>query len=130
MTNKKPTKKQNYEAIKALLAETGRTDLIDFCDHEIELLDNRNSADRKPTATQLANADYKTAIVDYLKEVSTAKTVSELIKEIDGFADFSNQKISALCNALAKEGTIQRAVVGRKTLFADNAVTIEIKDKG
>ena len=46
MTNKKPTKKMNYEAIKKLLANANRPDLIDFCDHEIELLDNRNSADR------------------------------------------------------------------------------------
>lgn len=130
MTNKKPTKKQNYEAIKELLATTGRTDLIDFCDHEIELLDNRNSADRKPTATQIANADYKALIVTYLADIGTAKTVSELIKEIPAFADFSNQKVSALCNALSKDGKIQRIETSRKTFFADNSVTIEAKDKG
>lgn len=129
MTNKKPTKKMNYEAIKKLLANANRPDLIDFCDHEIELLDNRNSAERKPTATQKANADYKTAIVAYLANVAVTKTVTDLIKEVDGFADFSNQKVSALCNALAKDGKIQRAVVGRKTYFADNAVTIATKDK-
>lgn len=129
MTNKKPTKKMNYEAIKELLANSDRPDLIDFCDHEIELLDNRNSAERKPTATQIANADHKTAIVGYLAEVAVPKTVTDLIKEVDGFAEFSNQKVSALCNALAKDGKIQRAVVGRKTMFADNSVTIATKDK-
>lgn len=129
MTNKKPTKKMNYEAIKELLANSDRPDLIDFCDHEIELLDNRNSTERKPTATQIANADHKTAIVGYLAEVAVPKTVTDLIKEVDGFADFSNQKVSALCNALAKDGKIQRAVVGRKTMFADNSVTIATKDK-
>ena len=121
MTNKKPTKKMNYEAIKKLLANANRPDLIDFCDHEIELLDSRNSAERKPTATQIANADYKTAIVAYLANVAIAKTVTDLIKEVDGFADF--------CNALAKDGKIPRAVVGRKTYFADNPVTIDKKDK-
>ena len=129
MTNKKPTKKMNYEAIKKLLANANRPDLIDFCDHEIELLDSRNSAERKPTATQKANADYKTAIVAYLANVATPMRVTDLIKEINGFADFSNQKVSALCNALAKDGKIQRVVIGRTTYFADNAVTIATEDK-
>lgn len=129
MTNKKPTKRMNYEAIKKLLANANRPDLLDFCDHEIELLDSRNSAERKPTATQKANADYKTAIVAYLANVAIPKTISDLIKEVDGFVEFSNQKVSALCNALAKDGKIQRAVVGRKTYFADNAVIIATEDK-
>ena len=129
MTNKKPTKKMNYEAIKKLLANANRPDLLDFCDHEIELLDSRNSAERKPTATQKANAKYKTAIVAYLANIGVPKTITDLIKEVDDFADFSNQKVSALCNALAKDGKIQRAVVGRKTYFADNAVTIATEDK-
>lgn len=129
MTNKKPTKRMNYEAIKKLLANANRPDLLDFCDHEIELLDSRNSAERKPTATQKANADYKTTIVAYLANVGVPKTITDLIKEVDGFAEFSNQKVSALCNALAKDGKIQRAVVGRKTYFADNAVTIATEDK-
>ena len=129
MMNKKPTKKMNYEAIKELLANANRPDLIDFCDHEIELLDNRNSAERKPTATQIANVDHKTAIVAYLAKVATLMRVTDLIKEVDGFADFSNQKVSALCNALAKDGKIQRVVIGRTTYFADNAVTIDKKDK-
>ena len=129
MTNKKPTKRMNYEAIKKLLANANRPDLLDFCDHEIELLDSRNSAERKPTATQKANADYKTTIVAYLANVGIPKTITDLIKEVDGFAEFSNQKVSALCNALAKDGKIQRAVVGRKTYFADNAVIIATEDK-
>ena len=129
MTNKKPTKRMNYEAIKKLLANANRPDLLDFCDHEIELLDSRNSAERKPTATQKANADYKTTIVAYLANVGVPKTITDLIKEVDGFAEFSNQKVSALCNALAKDGKIQRAVVGRKTYFADNAVIIATEDK-
>lgn len=129
MTNKKPTKRMNYEAIKKLLANANRPDLLDFCDHEIELLDSRNSAERKPTATQKANADYKTTIVAYLANVGVPKTITDLIKEVDGFAEFSNQKVSALCNALVKDGKIQRAVVGRKTYFADNAVTIATEDK-
>lgn len=127
MANKKTTKREYYELIKSKLADN--TEIVAFCDHEIELLDNRNSAERKPTATQKANADYKTAIVAYLANIAIPKTVTDLIKEVDGFADFSNQKVSALCNALAKDGKIQRAVVGRKTYFADNAVTIATEDK-
>lgn len=127
MTNKKTTKREYYEIIKSKLADNA--EIVAFCDHEIELLDNRNSAERKPTATQTANENHKNAIVAYLADVAVAKTVTDLIKEVDGFADFSNQKVSALCNALAKDGKIQRAVVGRKTYFADNAVTIDKKDK-
>ena len=124
MTNKNPTKKQNFEAIKAILANADRADLIEFCDHEIERLDNRNSS-RKPTAEQVANDGYKDIIVDYLTEVATLKTITDLIKEIDIFADFSNQKVSALCNALAKDGKIQRCVNRRKTYFAANGVAVE-----
>lgn len=124
MSYKSPTKRMNYEAIKEILANAKRPDLIHFCNHEIELLDARNC-----TATQIENLNYKNTIVAYLADVAVPKTVTDLIKEVDDFADFSNQKVSALCNALAKNGKIQRAVVGRKTYFADNAVTIDKKDK-
>ena len=129
MATKKITKKDNFNALLAIPAVAENSALVNFINHEIELLDSRNSAERKPTATQKANADYKTAMVAYLANIAIPKTVTDLIKEVDGFADFSNQKVSALCNALAKDGKIQRAVVGRKTYFADNAVTIATEDK-
>lgn len=67
----------------------------DFINHELELLEKKNSSDKKPTATQTANAGIKTAIYNGM-EPNRLYAIKELVKEIPECAELSNQRISAL----------------------------------
>lgn len=88
----------------------------EFIKHQIELLDKKSSANRKPTKTQLANEGIKNDILDGM--VSGERyTITDLIKEIPAIADFSNQKISALVNQLVKDNKVTRVEEKRKTYF-------------
>ena len=47
---RKPTKRMQFEALLNLADVQANSSLVDFINHEIELLDKKNSADKKPTA--------------------------------------------------------------------------------
>ena len=78
--------------------------------------EKKNSAEKKPTATQIANAGIKSAILETLGEKSM--TVSEMQKANSELAEFQNQKISALLGQMVKNGSIKREEIKRKAYFS------------
>lgn len=76
--------------------------------------EKKASAERKPTATQTANEGIKATILD-LMEVGTQYTVSDLCKALDN--EYSNQKVSALVNAMAEANAITKVTENRKSYF-------------
>ena len=52
MSEKRVTKRENFEAIKAILAERGEDALVAVMEHEIELVSKKRNA---PTKAQKAN---------------------------------------------------------------------------
>ena len=60
----------------------------------------RKSANRKPTATQIANESLKARIIDVLTANGSAMTVTEISKASADFTDLSNQKITSLVTQL------------------------------
>jgi hypothetical protein len=109
----KMTKKDYFAKIKELLAN--ETEIVAFCDHELELLAKKN-ASRGETKTQKENAILNEQILDILATLDEAKTVTELINETEiGNITFgkdnkamSNQKLSRLLNDLAKANKVVR----------------------
>ena len=81
----------------------------------LEQLDKRTSADRKPTKTQLENETYKELIMDVMS--TEHRTVTDIMKLIPQFEDFSNQKVASLVKSLLNEGKIQKAVVKGRSYF-------------
>lgn len=73
----------------------------------------KNSADRKPSKTQVANEGIKTEMVEYLADQVEGKTAGE-IAEVFGI---SNQKASALLTSLVNDNKIVREVIKRKAYF-------------
>lgn len=109
------TKREYFATIKSLVSDNA--ELVAFIDHEVELLNKKNSAPRKPTAKQLDNENYKTQVLDFLASVSEPMTIGDIQKEC--FNDeLSNQRVSALVTSLAKNGKVVRSVVGRKAVFS------------
>ena len=119
---KKMTKKEMF--VQILNNHNLKADEIDFINHEIELLEKRNSSggDKKPTAKQLENADLKTVILDFLADNPDDKfTITDMWKKIPVLAnntEMSNQRISAIVNQLKKENLVVRVEDKRKAYFS------------
>ena len=86
-----------------------------------ESISKKNSAERKPTATQKANEEYKKAILSVM-EVGKKYTIYELMKEVVELADLSNQRVSALVRQLKDSGLVERTEEKRKAYFSKKAV--------
>lgn len=76
----------------------------------------KNSAERKPTATQTANERFKAAILDAM-ESGKGYTITDLMKSVDAIADLSNQRVSAIVRQLVESGAITREEIKRKAYF-------------
>lgn len=94
-TTKKITKRESFTEIKGILEKLGRTDLANVMDHELDLLAKKNSADRKPTATQVENENLKKAILDFMEE-DEKYTITDLIKTVPELEGLTNQKVSSI----------------------------------
>ena len=99
-STRKPTKRMNFEALLAIPEVAENSALVSFIEHELELLDKKNSADKKPTAKQVVNVGIKGQIVELMQtEPDRLFTVTEIMKMLDD-PTFTNQKVSALMRQL------------------------------
>ena len=116
-STKKITKRDRYNELLAIEAVKNNPDLVAFINNELNLLAKKNSADKKQTATQLANEELKTAILAYMKP-DEKYTVTDFIKSVPECADKSNQKISAMMVQLISENKVQKIIEKRVSYFA------------
>ena len=116
MENKKMTKMQKFEMLSKLDAVKSDPVLSEFVAHEMELLSKKNSAEKKPTAQQVANAGVQTAILNGMED-GRAYTITDIIKEVPECADLTNQRVSALVRQLVDAGKVVRTEDKRKAYF-------------
>ena len=94
------TKREMFVAIASVDAVAANQEMVDFLNHQIELLDNRKSSgERKPTAKQIENEKIKEEIKNLLSE--GRMTCGELAKALD----ITSQRCSALLRQLGPDGT-------------------------
>ena len=116
MANEKKMTKRDY--FNALLTKYALTDKEqEFIKHEIELLDRKNTTEKKPTAQQVANDGIKTAILNGM-ETNRLYTITEMIKEIPECAELTNQRVSALLRQMIADGKVIRTEDKRKAFFS------------
>ena len=115
-STKKITKRDRYNELLTIEAVKNNPDLVAFINNELNLLAKKNSADKKQTATQLANEELKTAILAHMKP-DEKYTVSTFIKEVPECADKSNQKISAMMVQLISENKVEKVIEKRVSYF-------------
>ena len=116
MTNTKKMTKADF--FKQILANYNLTeDEQTFINHELELLAKKNSAEKKPTAVQVANDGIKTDILDGMVE-GTLYTITDLIKTIPALAELTNQRVSALIRQMVADGVVTRTEDKRKAYFS------------
>lgn len=116
MTNKKITKRDHFNALLNIPAVAENEGLVDFINHEIDLLNRKNSTEKKPTATQVAN---QALMGDILTEMENDRlySISEMIKEFPCCADLSTPKVSAVIRLLIADGKVERTEEKRKAFF-------------
>ena len=77
--------------------------------------EKKNSAEKKPTATHIANEGIKNLILEVIGNSSL--TITEMQKINGELAELSNQKISALLKQMVENGSVVREEIKRKAYF-------------
>ena len=119
-TEKKMTKATAWAIVKEIVENSNHpksAELVDKIDNELNLLAKKNSAEKKPTAQQVANDGIKVAIVEGM-EPNRLYTVTEIIKSIPACAELTNQRVSALLRGLVETGAVVRTEDKRKAYFS------------
>jgi hypothetical protein len=116
----KITKKEMFAMVREIVVANGGENtemLIDFIDHEVDLLTRKNTGEKKPTANQIANEAIKAEI---LAEMDFGKlyTCSDIVKNVAVCEGFTIQKVSPLMNQLADAGKVVKTTEKRKTYFS------------
>lgn len=117
MMNKKMTKREKFEMLKAIPEVSVNEMLVEFIDHELDLLAKKNASEKKPTAQQVANEGLKDTIYDFLAESGEMMTVTDIQKNCEGMAELSNQRVSALLRQMKDDGKVERIEDKRKAYF-------------
>ena len=117
MTNKKITKREKFEMLKALSEVKVNPMLTEFIDHELELLAKKNASEKKPTAQQVANEGLKQTIIEVLTDNGGLMTVTDVQKSCEELSALSNQRVSALLRQLKDDGMVERVEDKRKAFF-------------
>lgn len=116
---KKITKKEMFGEVIKIANELGRNDIVEFANHEIELLDKKAQS-KGETTKQKENADIKVMLIDKFTELGDKMvTVTELLQdnEINEKVNGSNQKLTALLTQLKKEDKIANVKEGKKSYY-------------
>ena len=116
----KLTKAQKFAMIANIAEVKNNPVLAEFIAHEVELLTKKNSADKKPTAQQEANATIKADILAVMEaNPNQLFTVSELLKKVPNLPDtMTNQRMSALVRQMVEAGSVKRTEDKRKAFFS------------
>ena len=120
---KRLTKKDYFEMIKGVCAD--RTDIIDFCNHEIELL-SRKSSKTGATKTQKENEIVANMLVEELTKVGKPITITDLMNTSETVKNYTlengnnltNQKISAIFKQLVESNRIVKVTDKKKSYFS------------
>lgn len=112
----KMTKVEMFEAIKAVEAVANNEAMVDFINHEIELL-NKKATNKKATKTQEENIGYKTLIKEVLADADGGLTVTEIQARNETLGGLSNQRVSALLRQMIPDEVV-KTMDKKKAYFA------------
>lgn len=114
MTNKM-TKREILNAMLNDSNFSANANFVAYAKHELELLDKKSESKTK-SKTQIENDDLKSLIL-VVMELDKCYTCTMLMKELNDDRIASQQKMSALVNALVKEGKVEKIIDKKSTFF-------------
>ena len=114
---KKVTKRDNFNALLKIEEVASNEQLVEFINHELELLDKKSASHTTAkTANQKANEEIKKTIVNELVRLGKS-TISDIQKNSEELAEYSNQKLSALVKQLVDNGEVVKTTDKKKSYF-------------
>lgn len=128
---KKVTKRENFEAIIAVLNEAGREDLAKVVAHEIELLDAKSLKAKARAAEKKAENDALTDIVISVlgEDFETIPAITNKVIEVDETATVSKVQyrlvqlvksgVAESSEIKVSDGTKSRTLKGYKKAISD-----------
>lgn len=99
------TKRDRFAELREVAEAEGRTDLVEFVDAQVALLDKRSAKGRKPTKTQVENEGLK---ADILVKLEGAGDEGMTATEVATRIGKSVQKASQLLKQLVDAGEVTR----------------------
>lgn len=123
----KVTKKERFAQLMAIVNASqveNSAELVAFIEHEVELLNKKNSRSGKPTARQVENEEIKATILSVMERVGKPMTITQLLAEI-GNSELSNQRVSALVTQLKDSGEVVRTVEKKVAFYSLNSAEDE-----
>lgn len=111
----KMTKKEMFAELMTIAQDAGRDDLVKGLEHEIDLLNRKNGATRKPTAKQEEGDEIIARVLEILSD-GVGRTVTEILKELD-MEGLSHSRLNQLIKKAKDASTIEREEVKRKAYF-------------
>lgn len=107
MTEKKVTKRENFETIVDVLVNAGREDLAKVITHEIELLDNKAAKAKANAAKKKVEGD---ALRDAVQAVLTDElaTIADVTDKVVFDGEVSTAKVQYRLNALVGAGIARK----------------------
>lgn len=125
MTNtKKMTKREYFNVLLSLNEVKANSELVDFINHELELLSKKNASEKKLTPTQKENLTIQEAILNYM-ETNVLYTITDLLKSVPECAGMSNQRVSAIVRIMREEKKVERIEEKRKAYFRKAMIEVE-----
>lgn len=118
MTEKKLTKAQKFAMLRNIPGVAENTMLTEFIDHELELLAKKNATEKKPTANQLANENFKATILSVLSKADAPMTITDISKADATLGALANQRITAIVRQMVVDGSVVRTEDKRKAYFS------------
>lgn len=121
---KAPTRKEMFTSVSDFLAQhDADTTLIDFINHQIELLDNKKES-KKQSKEQEENATYSDAIYEQMA-FERKYSAAELMKELPAVSDWnanheielSVQKLASLLKPLVDGGKVIKTTEKRRVFY-------------
>ena len=117
---KKLTKKEMFAILKDLVelcAEENKDEMLDFINHEVELLNRKssNGSSKKKNLNEVLMDELEVALAEFSTPITITDFMNSSSHEI---AKFSNQKLSALMKKLVEERkSVERTYMERKARF-------------
>ena len=117
MSNKKITKRDRYTEMVAIFEGMGREDLVKFAQHEMELLEKKNTGKSKVTKAEQEKRDaLADAVLTILENSAEPIPNAEICKAMPSeFGVVSTQKLTPILAKLVEGETVTvKTVKGRK----------------
>ena len=111
-------KREKFSVIREVVS--ANEEYAAFLTHEIELLENKATSPKKPTATQVENEGFKADIVAFLEGADAPKSIKEIQAGVPSVATLSNQRITHILTALVKSEVITKDYVKKVPFYFIN----------